>query len=38
MMDNATSMVAADRELKEKLENAKYIYQHYAAHIFNIAV
>ncbi len=25
-MDNVTSMVATDRELKEKLENAKYIH------------
>jgi len=38
MMDNAASMVATDRELKEKLENAEYIHQRYAAHILKIAI
>ncbi len=38
IMNNAASIVAASQELKEKLGNAEYIHQCYAAHILNIAV
>ena len=37
-MNNVASIVAASQELKEKLGNAEYIHQCYAAHILNIAV
>ena len=37
-MDNAASMIAAARELKEKLGNTEFIHQRCSAHILNIAV